>query len=121
MLPEVSGQLRKYLGVWRDLEMLEDSLAGAHQQMLLVKEAEAMGVVHPLYSLPNRCALLLKARSAHATLAATLKEKRDEYDKDIINYKVRSSFSTRCFHGGRKSISISECSAVLYTKRNSGF
>ena len=65
-------------------------MADAHQQMALVKEAEAQGHKHPLFNLASRCSVLLRARSALNATVKLLKDKIEEYDRDVNNYLVGS-------------------------------
>lgn len=88
VIPKVVKHLKEYLKLLQDMKKAEENLADAHQQMALVKEAEAQGHKHPLFNLASRCSELLAARSAHNTAIKLLKDKTDEYDKDINNYMV---------------------------------
>lgn len=93
VLGEVCVPLDKYLVMSREAQVVEDELADAHQQMLVVKEAQAAGAHHPLYSLASRCGLLLKARSSFNALVGTMREKRDEYEREIVHYQVMLFFN----------------------------
>lgn len=80
--------LKEYLKKCQELKEAEEHLADAHQQMALVKEAEAQGHKHPLFHLASRCSVLLRAKGAHNAAMKLLKDKIEEYDKDINNYMV---------------------------------
>lgn len=92
VIPKVVKHLKEYLEVTQEMKKAEESLADAHQQMALVKEAEAQGHKHPLFNLASRCSALLRARSAHNVTVKMLKDKIEEYDKDINNYLVSPVF-----------------------------
>lgn len=80
--------MTEYHQVANRVKKAEENLADAHQQMALVKEAEAQGHKHPLFNLASRCSALLKARSALNATVKILKDKTEEYDRDINNYLV---------------------------------
>lgn len=88
IIPKVGKLLKEYLKVTEEMKKAEESLADAHQQMALVKEAEAQGHKHPLFNLASRCSMLLRARSALNATVKLLKDKIEEYDRDMNNYLV---------------------------------
>ncbi|KRT81293.1 hypothetical protein AMK59_5450 [Oryctes borbonicus] len=54
-IPEAIELVKKYLNEYKNVTDIEELLQDLHQQMALVKEAEANGICkHPLYSLPTR-------------------------------------------------------------------
>lgn len=85
-IPKMGKLLTEYHEVAKEVKKAEENLADAHQQMALVKEAEAQGHKHPLFNLASRCSVLLKARSALNTTVKMLKDRSEEYDRDINNY-----------------------------------
>ncbi|KAK6645471.1 hypothetical protein RUM43_001748 [Polyplax serrata] len=91
VIPKVVKHLKEYLKKLEELKEAEESLADSHQQMALVKEAEAQGHKHPLFHLASRCSVLLRAKGAHNATMKLLKDKIEEYDKDINNYKTALS------------------------------
>lgn len=88
VIPKVVKHLKEYLKKCQEMKKTEERLADAHQQMALVKEAEAQGHKHPLFHLASRCSVLLRAKGAHNATTKLLKDKIEEFDKDISNYMV---------------------------------
>ncbi|XP_026671607.1 serine/threonine-protein kinase SMG1 [Ceratina calcarata] len=61
----------------------QDLLQDRHQQLALVKEAQAMGRNHPLYSVTKRYNSFKRARDAHEKAKTGLKEKIEDCEKQI--------------------------------------
>ncbi|OAD60741.1 Serine/threonine-protein kinase SMG1 [Eufriesea mexicana] len=66
----------------------QDLLQDRHQQLALVKEAQAMGRNHPLYSVIKRYNSFKRARDAHEKAKAGLKEKIEDCEKQINMHNV---------------------------------
>lgn len=67
----------------------QDLLQDRHQQLALVKEAQAMGRNHPLYSVTKRYNSFKRARDAHEKAKAGLKERIEDCEKQINMHNVR--------------------------------
>lgn len=67
----------------------QDLLQDRHQQLALVKEAQAMGRNHPLYSVIKRYNSFKRARNAHEKAKSGLKEKIEDCEKQINMHNVR--------------------------------
>ena len=76
------------------MKVAEESLQDCHQQMALVKEAEAHGpsAQHPLYTLATRYAKHRRARDALDKAQSTLKEKIEDCEKHLNLHKVTKKF-----------------------------
>jgi len=72
----------------------QDLLQDRHQQLALVKEAQAMGRSHSLYTVVKRYNSFKRARDAHEKAKAGLKEKIEECEKQINMHNV-SPFERR--------------------------
>lgn len=73
-------------------QQCQDLLQDRHQQLALVKEAQAMGRNHALYSVVKRYNTFKRARDAHEKARIGLKEKIDECEKQINMHNVSSFF-----------------------------
>ncbi|XP_066595255.1 serine/threonine-protein kinase SMG1 isoform X2 [Prorops nasuta] len=69
-------------------QQCRDLLQDRHQQLALVKEAQAMGRNHSLYSVVKRYSTYKKAKDAHEKAKAGLKEKIDECGKQITMHNI---------------------------------
>ncbi|CAK9817618.1 Serine/threonine-protein kinase SMG1 [Anthophora quadrimaculata] len=69
----------------------QDLLQDRHQQLALVKEAQAMGRNHPLYTVIKRYNSFKRARDAHEKAKAGLKEKIDDCEKQINMHNMALS------------------------------
>ncbi|XP_034180761.2 serine/threonine-protein kinase Smg1 isoform X1 [Osmia lignaria lignaria] len=69
----------------------QDLLQDRHQQLALVKEAQAMGRNHPLYSVIKRYNSFKRARDAHEKAKAGLKEKIEDCEKQINMHNMALS------------------------------
>ncbi|XP_025837692.1 serine/threonine-protein kinase SMG1 [Agrilus planipennis] len=63
-IPKLMEKLKAWLSVYEKTSQAEDTLQDLHQQMALVKEAEAYGTLHSLYSLPSRYEAYCKTKNA---------------------------------------------------------
>ncbi|GLH00101.1 Serine/threonine-protein kinase ATR [Gryllus bimaculatus] len=87
-------QLESYLKNWTDIQdqikTVEELFQDCHQQMALVKEAEAHGPggQHPLYTLGTRYTKYRRARDAMEKAKATLKDKLEDTEK---HYKLQKA------------------------------
>ncbi|XP_014477330.1 PREDICTED: serine/threonine-protein kinase SMG1 isoform X2 [Dinoponera quadriceps] len=66
----------------------QDLLQDRHQQLALVKEAQAMGRNHGLYSVVKRYNSFKRARDAHEKAKNGLKEKIEECEKQINMHNI---------------------------------
>lgn len=80
-------------------QQCQDLLQDRHQQLALVKEAQAMGRNHALYSVVKRYNTFKRARDAHEKARIGLKEKIDECEKQLNMHNV--SFSL-CYSSIKK-------------------
>ncbi|XP_035721238.1 serine/threonine-protein kinase SMG1-like isoform X1 [Vespa mandarinia] len=69
-------------------QQCQDLLQDRHQQLALVKEAQAMGRNHALYSVVKRYNTFKRARDAHEKARIGLKEKIDECEKQINMHNI---------------------------------
>lgn len=92
-LLEETTSLRTHLKIWLAFNKVvtetEDSLKDFHQQLALLKEAEAHGANnHPLYSLPGRYEIYRKTREAIATARKDLENLVNECDLHLQRYNT---------------------------------
>lgn len=84
--------LCQHLNCWVDAidstRQCQELLQDRHQQLALVKEAQAMGRNHPLYSVIKRYNSFKRARDAHEKAKTGLKEKREDCEKQINMHSV---------------------------------
>jgi hypothetical protein len=87
---ELVSKLNQWLEAQRCMKGAEESLQDCHQQMALVKEAEAHGPSgqHPLYTLATRYAKHRRAYDAQEKARAALREKIEDCDKHLNLHKV---------------------------------
>ncbi|KOC68709.1 Serine/threonine-protein kinase SMG1 [Habropoda laboriosa] len=86
-LVKIFPSLCHHLNCWVEAtdasRQCQDLLQDRHQQLALVKEAQAMGRSHLLYSVIKRYNSFKRARDAHEKAKAGLKEKIDDCEKQI--------------------------------------
>lgn len=84
--------LCRYLVCWLETteatRQCQDLLQDRHQQLALVKEAQAMGRNHALYSVVKRYNTFKRAKDAHEKAKMALKEKMEECEKQINMHRV---------------------------------
>lgn len=87
---ELVSKLNQWLEVQGRIKIAKESLQDCHQQMALVKEAEAHGpsAQHPLYTLATRYAKHRRARDAQEKACVALKEKIEDCEKHLNLHKV---------------------------------
>jgi PI-3-kinase-related kinase SMG-1 len=87
---ELVSKLNQWLEAQRCMKGAEESLQDCHQQMALVKEAEAHcpSGQHPLYTLAARYAKHRRAHDAQEKACAALREKIDDCEKHLNLHKV---------------------------------
>lgn len=91
--PVLCRHLICWIEATEELRQCQDLLQDRHQQLALVKEAQAMGRNHALYSVVKRYNSFKRARDAHEKAKASLKEKIEECEKQINMHNV--SFNIR--------------------------
>nr|CAD7257208.1 unnamed protein product [Timema shepardi] len=89
-MPELFVHLNKWLEVQGLIRSSEESLQDCHQQMALLKEAEA-SPQHPLYTLADRYSKHCRSRDASEKVRVALKEKIEDCDKHLNLHKVALS------------------------------
>ncbi|XP_076757575.1 serine/threonine-protein kinase Smg1 isoform X3 [Xylocopa sonorina] len=86
-LMKIFPSLCHHLNCWVEAtdatRQCQELLQDRHQQLALVKEAQAMGRNHPLYTVIKRYNSFKRARDAHEKAKAGLKEKIEDCEKQI--------------------------------------
>ncbi|XP_057324226.1 serine/threonine-protein kinase SMG1 isoform X1 [Microplitis mediator] len=87
-LPMLSCHLAEWLETNESLRQCQDVLQDRHQQLGLVKEAQAIGRNHSLYSVVNRYNSIKRARDAYEKAQLGLKDKMEECEKQISMHNI---------------------------------
>ncbi|KAK0173761.1 hypothetical protein PV328_006909 [Microctonus aethiopoides] len=87
-LSKLSQLLALWLGTFENARQCQDLLQDRHQQLGLVKEAQAIGKSHSLYSVIKRYNTFKRARDVHEKAKAGLREKIEECDKQINMHNI---------------------------------
>lgn len=95
IFPLLCHQLNCWIEAIDITRQCQDLLQDRHQQLALVKEAQAMGRNHPLYSVIKRYNSFKRARDAHEKAKSGLKEKIEDCEKQINMHNV-SLFDISC-------------------------
>lgn len=95
IFPLLCHQLNCWVEAIDITRQCQDLLQDRHQQLALVKEAQAMGRNHPLYSVIKRYNSFKRARDAHEKAKSGLKEKIEDCEKQINMHNV-SLFDISC-------------------------
>lgn len=88
IFPLLCHQLNCWVEAIDITRQCQDLLQDRHQQLALVKEAQAMGRNHPLYSVIKRYNSFKRARDAHEKAKSGLKEKIEDCEKQINMHNV---------------------------------
>ncbi|KAL6442065.1 hypothetical protein ACFW04_002410 [Cataglyphis niger] len=88
ILPLLCHHLNCWIEATEASRQCQDLLQDRHQQLALVKEAQAMGRNHALYSVVNRYNSFKRARDAHEKAKAGLKDKIEECEKQINMHNI---------------------------------
>ena len=88
LLPLLSHELTVWLETMETSKRCQDLLQDRHQQLRLVKEAQAIGPSHSLYTVKRRFATFKRARDVHEAARAGLKEKMEECEKQMAMHNV---------------------------------
>ena len=98
-MSELVSKLNQWLEVQGCMKIAKESLQDCHQQMTLVKEAEAYGpsAQHPLYTLAARYTKHCRARDAQEKACTVLREKIEDCEKHLNLHKVIDSLSEEFF------------------------
>ncbi|XP_043280213.1 serine/threonine-protein kinase SMG1 isoform X1 [Venturia canescens] len=88
ILPLLSRELTGWLEATETSRQCQDLLQDRHQQLHLVKEAQAIGPSHALYSVKRRYSTFKRARDAHEKAKNDLKEKMEECEKQIAMHNI---------------------------------
>lgn len=96
ILPLLCHHLNCWIEATEASRQCQDLLQDRHQQLALVKEAQAMGRNHALYSVVNRYNSFKRARDAHEKAKAGLKDKIEECEKQINMHNVSLKRLTKC-------------------------
>lgn len=94
-LSTLTVHINRWLEEQTVLKKAEDCLQERHQQIALVKEAEAHPQQHSLYSLPVRYSSHRTAVEASNKAKLSLQEKIEECDRQLSQYKVHQFYVTR--------------------------
>ncbi|KAG7209878.1 hypothetical protein KM043_011480 [Ampulex compressa] len=81
--PSLCQHLNTWIEATEATRQCQDLLQDRHQQLALVKEAQAMGRSHALYSVVKRYNMFKRARDAHEKAKSGLKEWIEECEKQI--------------------------------------
>ena len=92
IFPSLCHHLNCWVEATEITRQCQDLLQDRHQQLALVKEAQAMGRNHPLYSVIKRYNSFKRARDAHEKAKTGLKEKIDDCEKQINMHNVSSIY-----------------------------
>ncbi|KYQ50767.1 Serine/threonine-protein kinase SMG1 [Trachymyrmex zeteki] len=87
-LPLLCHHLNSWIEATEASRQCQDLLQDRHQQLALVKEAQAIGRNHALYSLVKRYNSFKRARDSHEKAKAGLKEKIEECEKQINMHNI---------------------------------
>lgn len=87
-LPVLSRQLAEWLETTEAMRQCQDQLQDRHQQLGLVKEAQAYGRNHSLYSVVKRYNTYKHAKDAHEKAVLGLKDKMEECEKQISMHSI---------------------------------
>lgn len=91
IFPLLCHQLNCWVEAIDITRQCQDLLQDRHQQLALVKEAQAMGRNHPLYSVIKRYNSFKRARDAHEKAKSGLKEKIEDCEKQINMHNMALS------------------------------
>ncbi|KOX79166.1 Serine/threonine-protein kinase SMG1 [Melipona quadrifasciata] len=91
IFPSLCHHLNCWVEATEITRQCQDLLQDRHQQLALVKEAQAMGRNHPLYSVIKRYNSFKRARDAHEKAKTGLKEKIDDCEKQINMHNLALS------------------------------
>lgn len=92
IFPSLCHHLNGWVEATDITRQCQDLLQDRHQQLALVKEAQAMGRNHPLYSVIKRYNSFKRARDAHEKAKAGLKEKIEDCEKQINMHNVSFNY-----------------------------
>lgn len=92
IFPSLCHHLNCWVEATEITRQCQDLLQDRHQQLALVKEAQAMGRNHPLYSVIKRYNSFKRARDAHEKAKTGLKEKIDDCEKQINMHNVSFTY-----------------------------
>ncbi|XP_011302537.1 serine/threonine-protein kinase SMG1 isoform X2 [Fopius arisanus] len=87
-LPALSRQLEEWLETHEATRQCQDLLQDRHQQLGLIKEAQAIGRSHGLYSVIKRYSTFKRARDAHDKAKLCLEEKMQECEKQMSMHNM---------------------------------
>ncbi|KYN40743.1 Serine/threonine-protein kinase SMG1 [Trachymyrmex septentrionalis] len=87
-LPLLCHHLNSWIEATEASRQCQDLLQDRHQQLALVKEAQAIGRNHALYSLVKRYNSFKRARDSHEKAKTGLKEKTEECEKQINMHNI---------------------------------
>ncbi|XP_012271718.1 serine/threonine-protein kinase SMG1 isoform X2 [Orussus abietinus] len=87
-LPLICHHLSLWIEATEAAQRCQELLQDRHQQLALVKEAQAMGRNHALYSVVKRYSTFKRARDAHEKAKCGLKEKIEECEKQINMHNI---------------------------------
>ncbi|XP_011689275.1 PREDICTED: serine/threonine-protein kinase SMG1 [Wasmannia auropunctata] len=87
-LPLLCHHLNSWIEATEASRQCQDLLQDRHQQLGLVKEAQAIGRNHALYSVVKRYNSFKRARDSHEKAKADLKEKIEECEKQINMHNI---------------------------------
>ncbi|XP_063980993.1 serine/threonine-protein kinase SMG1 [Diachasmimorpha longicaudata] len=90
-LSALSKQLDEWLKTQEAIRQSQDLLQDRHQQMALIKEAQAIGRRHDLYSVVKRYNTVKRTKDAHEKAKACLQEKMEECEKQISMHAMALS------------------------------
>ncbi|KAG8274145.1 Serine/threonine-protein kinase smg1 [Homalodisca vitripennis] len=105
-LPELAAAIRQWLAEAEKLKKAEESLQERHQQLALVKEAEAHAQ-HALYTLPGRYVAHCAATDATTKTHSALQLRADECARQIQQYKMALGY----LYGPQLAQSVAEVSS----------
>ena len=98
--PQLCHHLNNWIKATEETQVCQGLLQDRHQQLALVKEAQAMGRNHVLYSVIKRYHTYKRAKDALEKAKAGLKEKVDECQKHINMHNVSIYITEKYFIKG---------------------
>ncbi|KZC05708.1 Serine/threonine-protein kinase SMG1 [Dufourea novaeangliae] len=91
VFPSLCHRLNCWMDATEVTRQCQDLLQDRHQQLALVKEAQAMGRNHPLYTVIKRYNSFKRARDAHEKAKGALKERIEDSEKQINMHNLSLS------------------------------
>jgi len=86
---QLADKLQLWIATWGEVHKIQNTVQDSHQQMAVLKEAAAVGLNHPIFSLQERNINFLRVKSALTNVEIQLRKTLEETNINSSRIQVK--------------------------------